>query len=211
MKKNANTEQVSSEQRNCDSTLCPDSQSFTTYLMEQCQNRDIPLETEQLLQYATSTYSIFSRIESFLELLSYLREGLGRNAREKKRRDKGTHSMQEAPSGKHGGPTLPPSPAPHKAPPKPYNGNGEYQLAPNPNPAAADTKIASTTITITIFRTLPRSRSRSRKCTLNSANTHVCKPFPSLWKPKPKTQSNCQQSHQTPTQLREIMTFTARR
>lgn len=93
----------------CDSTLCPDSQSFATYLMEQCQNRDIPLETEQLLQYATSTYSIFSRIESFLKLLSYLREGLGRNAREKKRRDKGTHSMQEAPSGKHGGPTLPPS------------------------------------------------------------------------------------------------------
>ena len=107
--------------------------------------------------------------------------------------------------------SLPPSPAPHKAPPKPCNGNGEYQLAPNPNPAAADTKIASTTITITIFRTLPRSRSRSRKCTLNSANTHVCKPFPSLWKPKPKTQSNCQQSHRTPAQLREIMTFTARR
>lgn len=88
---------------------------------------------------------------------------------QEKRREKGTHSMQEAPSGKHGGPTLPPSPAPHKAPPKPCNGNGEYQLAPNPNPAAADTKIASTTITI--FRTLPRSR--SRKCTLNSADTRM--------------------------------------
>lgn len=39
MEKNANTEQFSSEQRNCGSTLCPDAQSFTTYLMEQCQNK----------------------------------------------------------------------------------------------------------------------------------------------------------------------------
>lgn len=67
--KNANTEQFSSEQRNGDSTLCPEAQSFTTYLMEQCQNRDIPLETEQFLQYATSTCPLFSRIESFLKLL----------------------------------------------------------------------------------------------------------------------------------------------
>lgn len=86
---------------------------------------------------------------------------------QEKTRDKGTHSMQEAPSGKHGGSTLPPSPAPHKAPPKPCNGNGEYQLAPNANPSAVDTKIASTAITI--FRKLPRSR----KCTLNSADTRI--------------------------------------
>lgn len=93
---------------------------------------------------------------------------------QEKRKDKGTHSMQEAPSGKHGGPTLPPSLS-RTTQSTTKTLQWQWRVSPHPQPQPCCSRHQNC---FHHHHHLPHSlpRSRPRKCTLNSADTRVCNP-----------------------------------